>query len=992
MRKFVNVFWVFSVAALILAATAWAGTTGKIAGVVTDKSTGEPIPGAAVSIVGTTWGALTDEEGRFVILNIPVGTYVLRSAIVGFTAVEVSNVGVNVDLTTVQDFSMGSEAVEMGTVSVTAERPLVKQDRTSSLRIVGAEDVQNMPTRGYQDIVGLQAGSVRFSDNVGVRQRSGREASTTGSVNIRGGRSSEVAYYVDGFSQQDPLTGLATTQINNNSIEEVSIVTGGFNAEYGLIMSGAVNVITKAGSDKYHGSLEMITDNFHGENYDFNVYSGVLSGPVMPGSDKLTFYVAGERRWAGDREPHATAGGMLDNNESGLWNWQGKVSWRPAGNVTALLGTNGSVEKWKEFRNDYRFNLEHAPKYDDQNYSVFGEVTHTVNPKTFYTLKANWFSTERIRGDGVHFDDLWAYGRPSGNPNFDDTQLFTAWDDMELDSDSLAEGVIFQSITPMEDSVFEVELPDGTTRSQSFVIRGDEATVWDDLLKRKSSYVGADLDLVSQVHPNHELKAGLEFQRHALRRYQHLFPVNVYQGANGGFDDIDHFGYDEFGEESDDDDLNGVKKPVNMAAYLQDKFEWEGLVVNAGLRFDYFDYKTERLVDPEQPLDPFDQATYADTATGLSDDERNALRQGAQELSSDELTSSESVSRFSPRLGVAFPVAAGSVFHFSYGKFFQRPDLQNLYVNYDYLEYKIRTGGYFFAFGNPNLEPEETTAYEAGWQRSISDNASIDITAFYKDVKNLTEVVTQPAIPNSFATYRNVDYGTVKGIEFSLDMRRSRNMSMQFNYALSYADGTGSFANTNSNIAWTSAEPPKHSTSLEFDQRHKLSAVLDIRSGDNEGPKLGEFYPLENAGINFLLGAGSGFPYSPVFVYNEVTLGAISPRPSGAINSRRQPWQYRVDMKANREVTIGGKVNLDLYVWVINLLDRENVSDVYESTGLADETGWLSTPDGQQFIADNADVHDASLLSGEEKYNVKQADPRNYDTPRQIRFGARWTF
>ncbi|HWO57081.1 MAG TPA: TonB-dependent receptor [bacterium] len=996
MRKFVNTLWVLSFAALLLAVSAWAGTTGKIAGVVTDKTNGQPIPGAAISIVGTTWGALTDEEGRFVILNVPVGTYTLKATIVGFAPMEVTNVGVNVDLTTIQDFALSSEAVELGTVSVTAERPLVKQDRTSSLRIVGAEDVQNLPTRGYQDVVGLQAGAIRFSDNVGVRQRGGRENSTTGTLNVRGGRSSEVAYYVDGFSQQDPLTGLSTTQINNNSIQEVSIVTGGFNAEYGLIMSGAVNVITRAGTDKFHGTFETVTDNFHGENYDFNVYSGVLSGPITPGSDKLTFYVAGERRWAGDREPHATAGGMLPNNESGLWNWQGKLNWRPSGNVSALVGTNGSVEKWQEYRHDYLFNIQHTPKYDDRNYSVFGELTHTVNSKTFHTLKANWFSTERIRGDGVHFDDLWAYGRPSGNPNFDQTQLYTAWDDMNLDPDSLEHGSeenkYFPLVTPHEDSVFEVLMPDGSTREQSFVVRGDEATVWDDLLKRKSSYVGADWDLVSQVHPNHEVKAGLEFQRHALRRYQHLFPVNVYQGANGGFDDIDHFGYNELGEESDEGGLNSVKNPINMAAYLQDKFEWEGLVVNAGLRFDYFDYKTERLVDPEQPLDPFDRATYADTATGLSDEERNALRQGAQELSEDELTSSESVSRLSPRLGVAFPVADGSVFHFSYGKFFQRPDLQNLYVNYDYLEYKIRTGGYFFAFGNPNLEPEETTAYEAGWQRRVSDNASIDITAFYKDVKNLTEVVTQPAIPNSFSTYRNVDYGTVKGVEFSLDVRRSRNISAQFNYALAYADGTGSFANTQSNIAWTVAEPPKHATPLEFDQRHKITGVLDIRTGPGEGPKLGDFYPLERAGVNFVLGAGSGFPYSPVFVYNEVTLGAISPRPSGPINSRRQPWQYRVDMKANREITIAGKMNLDLYVWVINLFDRDNVVDVYESTGLPNETGWLETPDGQQFIVDNSMIHDTSRLTGEEKYQVRQADPRNYDTPRQIRFGARWTF
>jgi outer membrane receptor protein involved in Fe transport len=537
-------------------------------------------------------------------------------------------------------------------------------------------------------------------------------------------------------------------------------------------------------------------------------------------------------------------------------------------------------------------------------------------------------------------------------------------------------------------SFVRVDTVDGEEVTTTYA---DESSVWDDLLIHKSSYVGADIDLVSQVTANHEVKAGLEFQRHALRRYEHLFPTLVYEGENGGFDDLNHFGYDELGNEADDQGLNNVKNPINVAGYLQDKFEWEGLVVNAGVRLDYFDYKTERLVDPNQPLDPFGWAAYADTADGLTQAERDSLRQTSNELSEDELEPSESVSRLSPRLGVAFPVAEGSVFHFSYGKFFQRPDLQNLYVNYDYLEYKIKIGGYFYAFGNPNLEPEETTAYEAGWQRSLGDNTTVDITAFYKDVKNLTEVVTQPAVPNSFSTYRNVDYGTVKGLEFSINMRRNRNISTQFNYTMAYADGTGSFANTQSNIAWTVADPPKHATPLEFDQRHKVTGVLDLRASAKEGPKLGEFYPLERTGVNFVFAAGSGFPYAPVDVYNEVTLGAISPRPIGAVNSRRQPWMYRVDMKANREIPLGG-FNLDVYFWIINVFDRDNVVDVYEGSGLANETGWLATGEGQQFIANNEDVHDTSLLSGEAKYRIKQADPRNYDTPRQIRFGARWTF
>ena len=256
MRSITKRGWMAALLVVCIAVAAFAGTTGKITGVVTDKTTGKPIPGAAVSVEGTVLGALTDEDGRYVILNVPVGTYTVKANLVGFTAVQSVNVGVSVDLTTYENFELSEQAVEMAPITVTMQRPLVIQDQTSSLRIVDEQQIQNMPTRGYQDIVGLQAGVVRYNDNPNVRFRGDRENSNTGQINMRGGRASEVAYFVDGFSQQDPLTGLSTSQINNNSIEEVSVVSGGFNAEYGLIMSGAVNITTKGNiqATNYHGS------------------------------------------------------------------------------------------------------------------------------------------------------------------------------------------------------------------------------------------------------------------------------------------------------------------------------------------------------------------------------------------------------------------------------------------------------------------------------------------------------------------------------------------------------------------------------------------------------------------------------------------------------------------------------------------------------------------------------------------------------------------
>ena len=137
-----------------------------------------------------------------------------------------------------------------------------------------------------------------------------------------------------------------------------------------------------------------------------------------------------------------------------------------------------------------------------------------------------------------------------------------------------------------------------------------------------------------------------------------------------------------------------------------------------------------------------------------------------------------------------------------------------------------------------------------------------------------------------------------------------------------------------------------------------------------------------------MLEAGTGFPYSTQSVYNEVALGAVSTRPSGPFGSERMPPVYRLDLRANKSFSVAGG-DLEVYLWVINLFDRKNVSDVYQGTGKPDNTGWLETPDGQQFVQNNPTIHDSSYLTGEQKYMLRQNDPANFDIPRQIRFGMR---
>ncbi|RME28531.1 MAG: TonB-dependent receptor, partial [Candidatus Zixiibacteriota bacterium] len=630
-----------------IAGSVWGGVTGKITGVITDAQTNEPLVGVTVAVEGTNLGAITDQDGRYMILNVPAGTYTLKISSVGYASVEVANVEVTADLATYQDQALSSKATDIGkTIQVTAEAPLVVKDKTNSINIVKQEEIQALPTRGFEQIVGIQNSVVRVSSTQVGRQRGTREATNSGELHIRGGRRSEVAYYVDGFSQQDPLTGLSTANIANNAIQEVTVIEGGFPAEYGHVTSGIVNTITRSGGPEYHGNVEALSDNITSDNYDNNWYSADLGGPI-PGLQNAYFFGSIERRWLGDREPSAIGkdvfpqfDGKQPNNWSSTWSYQGKLTFDLTPTIKLMLNGNGSKDEWRQYLNTYRNNQDHIPYYKDKNIGLNAKWTQTINERTFYNLSVSFFQTERFRGDGLFRENLAAYSQPGGNPRLDSLALF--W------------------------------------------VPGH---VFDDYLKRKSSYIGAKGDLNIQANEYHTLKLGFDFQRHTLRSYQHLFPARISLDANGnpilydttgstitvdgGFTDVNRYGYDLLGNESDEaqDFRNQPKNPINIAGYIQDRFEWRGMIVNAGLRLDIFDYKTLRVKDPTNPFNPFG------SQDGTPD---------ASILQEKDLESSKTFTRLSPRLGIAFPVSDRTQLHLNYGKFFQRPDLERLYVGWTY--------------------------------------------------------------------------------------------------------------------------------------------------------------------------------------------------------------------------------------------------------------------------------------------------------------------
>ncbi len=933
---------VFVALCCIVAGQSFGAVVGKISGVITDAQTKEPLVGVSVSVVGTTMGAMTDANGVYNIINVPVGTYTLRITSIGYSALEVTNVEVSADLTSYQSQAMTSQVTEVGTTqTVRAERPLIIKDKTTSINVVKRDDILAMPTRGFEQVVGLQNSVVRMKSNVDVRQRGQREATAgLGSeLNLRGGRPSEVAYYVDGFSQQDPLSGLSTANINNNAIKEVSVVAGSFSAEYGHVSSGIVNVVTNSGGKDYHGNLEVVTDNWQGakNSYDQNYYSGDFSGPI-PGMEKGSFFFSGERRWLGDREPSSVQKDMVEanhlesmlgdnfqrlpNNSLSGWSWQGKLDYNFTPNLKLGLSTNGSQDIWQEYRHVYLFDLAHNPKYKDLNAGYNAKLTHTLNASTFYNVSLSYFKTYRFRGDGVAFDDLNKYDL--GHVNIEED----------------AQNLFFQ-----------------------------DGSYWPNYLKRHSSYVGMKGDITHRVNDKHTLRGGFDLQRHTLRYFENLDATQFWSGTPGVWDsngvpiNLNRYGYDAYGNETDDDGfLNNVKHPINLGVFLEDHFEFRDLVINAGLRLDYFDYKALRVKDLQNPLGP--------------------AGPGSTTIDRSDLTESKKFTRVSPRIGVGFPVSDKTQLHVNYGKFFQRPDLRRLYVGYDFLAARI-TGGSYYPFPSPNLEPEKTTQYEFGVSHQLGDHTAINLTAYYKDVEDLTQIFHQtPAFPQAYDFFANTDYGTIKGMDLEFTMKRTQHVQLNLKYTLSYATGTGSYAQSQYIVAWQNPQnPPKTTSPLDYDQRHSLVGLFDWRTGAKEGPRLGDTYLLENTGVNLIVQAASGTPYTPTAIDNEITLAAYTPRPSGYINSQNLPWTFSIDLKIERTIKLG-KYSMVPYVLVRNLLDRKNVLSVYEGTGKADETGWLPTPEGQVFVDQ----------FGDSEYLVQQYNPKNYSNPRMILLGVRMSF
>lgn len=929
------------------------GTTGKISGKVTDDK-GLALVGASVKIEGTTMGAISDDAGDYVVINVPVGKYSVKCSYVGFDPVLQIEVNVSADVTTNLDFRLKETGgIKTEEIEVISKRNTINPDQSG--KIIGKDYIENTGIRGIENLASKTAGVVQ--DERG------------GQVNIRGGRTNETAIIIDGVLTSNPLDGTSTAYVSNNLLQELAVLTGGFSAEYGNVLSGVINVTTKSGGTTYTGGIEVSTDQFSGNDnvkgpsQGFKLFNASFGGPLIP-SKKLknfaSFYVGAERNdnvvsnpsWIADQMGFAND--IIPGFYLKRWSGNAKLKFDFSAlnkntKISLLFGGLASNTDRLGFIQSYMLeNSNRNPLIQEDNAQVFAKINHQVSDKVFYELQGTYFNTKYNEGDPEFGNDFFAYGDPNRIP--------------------------------------ELRQPDGSVLSRvgldAYGLFAKFNRVRSYYENSSTSYIGGNFNVTAQLK-NNEIKIGGEFKYHTLRYFElggeHLlYPYRdsseaiqqqIFEGAIGL---ANYFGYNWNGSQLVDEGNDGAKHPIIGAFFIQDKVEFQDFTLNAGVRFDYLDPNSwtvkslSNIAGPDNILGPDDFLDKSDPSYTVS-----------------------------PRLGFSFPVTDKTIFHAQYGKFIQLPQLDYLYNSRKNLEYWVNSAGFSGSFGNPNLKPEKTTSYEIGVKQQIGEKLSLSSTLYYKETEGLIGIKQYPQLPNQIQVYENQDYGTIKGVDLAVDFRRTNGVAFSIAYSLAYANGTGSDPNSSNIAAWLGDRLPKFTSPLSYDQRHTGNINVDYRLSQSELPKKGFWSAvLRRFGANLLFSFNSGRPYSLKDANGNpfATGGGGQAELLSGINANYGPWNYRLDLKLDKTVTIW-KVDVNFYVLGINLTNSELVNDVWEQTGLPGSTGFLSTQNG---INTTNNYENPSLGTTKDefirRFNLMEKTISNYGPPRQFRFGLKVNF
>jgi len=879
-KKHLKFFFATFLFIITVCTNSFAGTTGKISGKIIDSSNGEPLIGANVIIMGTTLGASTDFDGNFFIINIPPGKYEVKASIIGYNSVLIQNVNVSVDQTTKLNFELQEEAVEMGDVIVVATRPIVQKDLTSTQSNISGEDIAMLPLETVQSVVNLQAGVI--------------------DGHFRGGRIAEVTYLVDGVSTNDAFTGLPSMEADVNSIQEVQVITGTFNAEYGNALSGIVNQITMLPGDDYHFLFSGFFGDYVSSRTDLydNISNispngvlnlrGTFSGPVPGVGDLLKFFISGryfrdEGYIYGERvfNPSGSTGDGIfvplafDERLS----LQTKIAINVGAGRGIVLNGLYSRKKFRSYDHLYKLNPDGDYKKFNNSYLLSAQYTHVFSNSTFLDLLASAFES-----------DFKQY--------------------------------VFED--PLDPGYVDPFIKNVGSKN-TFLAGGTQNWHFN---HTSQTYTGK-IDLTTQLTQVHQIKTGAEFKYHNIDYKDFQIIINASTGFKPTLPSPGSFNFNVYNT-----------NPYQFAAFIQDKIELDYLIVNVGVRFDYFQPDGKYLLDPNNVavLDEFDPP-FPDSLMGTA-----SIK-----------------SQFSPRLGISYPITDNGAIHISYGHFFQIPPFEFLYRNPNF-RIPIQVQGdvpenVAKIIGDTDLQPQMTVMYEIGLQQQLFSDYGVTVTAYLKDIRNLlgSEIHIRNNV-KKFSKLINIDYGSVKGITLSFEKRFSNGFSATVDYT--YQDAKGNASDPNDAFDKAQEVPPievsKQLAPLDWDRTHALNFTITAGiPGDWIVSSVGRW--------------GTGLPYSP----------AIHDERTGLENSDSRPSIFNVDLYLTKFFKLYNQ-QFSVFLKVFNLFDTANELEVFSDTGRAGYTLELTRGDEPP--------------SGVNTLQEFFTRPDFYSAPRQIVLGASLEF
>jgi len=930
----------------------YSGSTGKIAGTVIDGTTGAPLVGVNVVVQGTSMGAATDENGYFVILNIRPGEYTLTASYIGYQTVNVAEILVNTDRTTQIDIEMKPAALDIKEeITVTAKRPIVEKDKTSSSIHMQSQEINDQPISGVRDLLELTPGVNRNAD---------------GTISIRGGGGYDINYSINGIKAMNTNTSVTAFggsgmsksenswkyEINPLAVSQMEVVSGGFNAEYGNAQSGVVKVVTKEGGSEFHGGFRYEyrpPGKYHygdylysqdqpewerwgnPENIDkwlespsFKTDSAAINNYNLwvmnhtPGDEQITQFRIDST--TGEVKSYAT-----DNrsNIMGVYDYREKPAQRYLFSLGGPLGNFG--DKMSFFvSGEYKEQPTRLPTVEQTQKLSNYTLVLAYNPSSKHKFKFTNMYRYYEGGMGSGAEDIrWAglNGWTGARKKY--TLIYDALREETITSQNLdyryvisSQSFFKVSLIHQFEELFSLQRPvPGIAKDAQLVAQGKRDTrllenrgdwfmkyrdyyTWSSLYNQASltDYWEGNVIYSNQINDRHQIKLGMEGSiKDQDFNASSSLTVSSFIWRTG------------FAS-------NYKAKTKYLAAFAQDKIEFGGMIANLGLRMDAYNFGGEV---PDYEHDVFYPA-------------ENEGFEGGIGIPAWE--DSKTYWTLSPRVGISFPISDKAAFRVQYGHFRSMPIIARALDN--------QTNHGWGIVGNPNLEPKLSINYEVGLQYNLWNTHQLDVVTYYNDMKNQTNTIYKESTAGSikysgdykgtYRTYTNNSYGSSQGVEISFANKRVNHWRYRIGYSLSqvkygytglYIEPEELTPQLEQKYTYSAAE-----YTAGEDRTHRLNGSLTYIIYENGGPQIFGIKPFSNMTISAIYHVTSGTPYywSPDYVaVSEVKIE----------RNRRYPPESSTDLKVEKQFSMYG-FDMIASLRIENLFNNRQLTPISDTAEL----------------------------------------------------------